>query len=873
MALIFAPPDPDTALDPGTDIIPFDPVSSGTAPAGPDPYRTYSLDRRLRANDSAANDALNVYRRAALTALGDYGSQSGQNGAADAYDTYRNTLESHRDQAIASVSPAVLPLLQPRLDQAHEEHLQDGQSYRIGQHRQMLDLGSLGTLAADLHDAHYWSHDPFRLDLAVARGDGEWRKIGQRNGWSAQETNRRASEWNGHLFGAAIASQFDSGNVPGARIVLAQAAGQVDPATYARLAAVTDAGANYIAAKDSGDDIAGGGAAGTPPGGDIGPIASGDGDHPSTIPASGSTAASPPSPAAPPAPASTVSASDIEAVVNSKPYVAPTFRYFGAEIGQGFHQWVGRGLDEIALPPSAIQQLDAEKTKRLYGLVLNGERKPDQIASFPWPIDVRQGFASYLAALPEDQRKAKQAEIEQALRGMGVEFLTEEEWNNDPELKRAMPFEPFMTRERARAKADLFDAMQDRIYQIGHAPDDPFIRAAGKTLGFVSDPTNIVPLGMAGKQIFNIARIGIPSVLRAIGSGELANVVKTQGGRIALDALKTGAAVSAKTAASESLTKPWRERWGEEVPWSQIGIDSLMAGFTGFGLGMMGGFGSRIARAPAGGDSGGGGSAAVPPRKPGTASAASSSSGQPSPGGQSPGSVGQPGVTAGAKPSTDLPPGAPRRPLPSPTPPLPGWGSPAAAWKRAIDPAYHVDFADQMKAFQSAGLIKTEADVAKFAAAYKPDTILLPMPSTSTKSPGQFLWRADKGSEVRSADGTRSFQATAIDAGQNRSQRRVAGLANEIEKNHPNEVVCVHCFIIDLNNPLLRKEVDIVTRKYVIEESSSASGLAEQLDRAVSVSGLPGIGYSRNMGHAEKSIAGKGHTPIKNRQDLLDKFK
>jgi hypothetical protein len=212
---------------------------------------------------------------------------------------------------------------------------------------------------------------------------------------------------------------------------------------------------------------------------------------------------------------------------------------------------------------------------------------------------------------------------------------------------------------------------------------------------------------------------------------------------------------------------------------------------------------------------------------------------------------------------------------PNSAPSLPGWNNPAAKWWNILpNSAHREDFADQMRAFQAAGLIKGEADVTKFATAYRPDMILLPMPPASSKSPDQFVWQANKASVQVGADNKRTFIVTETDQAKLPAAQRTVILANQIERTYPGEVVCVHCQIIDLKRQARLGEHDVVTKMYDIEEKDSGKRLLRSLKTTTARSGMPGVGYGTQLGdQVIERVLNGGYAPITDPNDLLKHLK
>ena len=218
-------------------------------------FRNELLRQSLLVHENTANDALNQYRQAALQSICDYGNLRGAE-AVDGHDAYSQALRDSRDQALGSVSGPARALLQPHLDQHHEQHLRTVKAH----HGKQADRVSLDSLVDDLAGAQHWHDNPDELQRIADRGEQEWLNIAHRKAWTSQQFEQQTRDWNSNIVGVAIAQHLDKGDVAGAQSVLVNAQHRLDPANFNRLAAITDAGAQYIEANytppvDGGGDI------------------------------------------------------------------------------------------------------------------------------------------------------------------------------------------------------------------------------------------------------------------------------------------------------------------------------------------------------------------------------------------------------------------------------------------------------------------------------------------------------------------------------------------------------------------------------------------------------------------------------------------
>jgi len=220
-------------------------------------------DPSLPPDQRAATRAAEQFRRGFASAWNKYGSLSLQD-AVDGYADFAQTLDAHRAKALASVSGPAQQILKPALDQMHFEGSEIGLAHwdRHNQEvnrqiqaaqakRAEADQADAQTLVADVHEAHDAHDDPVRLQSVAQRSGETWLQIARRNGWSQPQLDRQIAQWNGQLYGVAVARHLDAGDVAGAMTVLANAKERLDPDTFGRLSDTVDAGARYIRTRQN----------------------------------------------------------------------------------------------------------------------------------------------------------------------------------------------------------------------------------------------------------------------------------------------------------------------------------------------------------------------------------------------------------------------------------------------------------------------------------------------------------------------------------------------------------------------------------------------------------------------------------------------
>jgi hypothetical protein len=222
-------------------------------------------DPSLPPDERAATRAAEQFRRGFASAWNDY-SRLGLQDAVDGYADFAQTLDVHRAKVLGSVSGPAQQILKPALDQLHFEGTEIGldhwhrQSQAVRQQfqaaqakRAQADEESVQSLVGDLHEAHHAFDDPAQLQNVAQRGGDTWLQIAQRNGWSQQQLDQQRAQWNGQLYGVAIARHLDNGDVAGAKTVLANAQARLDPQTFGRLSGTVDAGIQRIEAERNED--------------------------------------------------------------------------------------------------------------------------------------------------------------------------------------------------------------------------------------------------------------------------------------------------------------------------------------------------------------------------------------------------------------------------------------------------------------------------------------------------------------------------------------------------------------------------------------------------------------------------------------------
>ena len=168
-------------------------------------FRNELQRQSLLVHENTANDALNQYRQAALQSICDYGNLRGSE-AVDGHDSYSQALRDSRDQALGRVSGPARALLQPHLDQHHEQHLRMVKTH----HGKQADRVSLDSLVDDLAGAQHWHDNPDELQRIADRGEQEWLQIAQRKGWSQQQLDQQVEEWKAQVYDLANSTRLNS---------------------------------------------------------------------------------------------------------------------------------------------------------------------------------------------------------------------------------------------------------------------------------------------------------------------------------------------------------------------------------------------------------------------------------------------------------------------------------------------------------------------------------------------------------------------------------------------------------------------------------------------------------------------------------------
>jgi len=231
-------------------------------------------------------------------------------------------------------------------------------------------------------------------------------------------------------------------------------------------------------------------------------------------------------------------------------YETPMGQYLGARVDSGF--WtalngaaLGGAFKRYGLPTDALTTLteDPAETMRL-----------------------REFRTTPTVTVPPPFRESEVEFVQKRLDAKGIEYLKEEDWRAGP-FYRDMPFEPYMTRERAKAKAEYFDVARFRDWQREKRPDGVMTAVLGfgaEMVGGAPDPVNFVAFGgWAAKGA---------TLLRTMGRGALE--------------------VGAVTAATEPLLAKNLAYWGDDLTFADAVLDIAVGAATG---GIFAG-GGRVAR-------------------------------------------------------------------------------------------------------------------------------------------------------------------------------------------------------------------------------------------------------------------------------------
>lgn len=164
------------------------------------------------------------------------------------------------------------------------------------------------------------------------------------------------------------------------------------------------------------------------------------------------------------------------------------------------------------------------------------------------------------------KRAALEMRQEQARQAGGGE-LDEAGWKSSEFAREGLKWEPGMTRARAAALADLYDASRYRQYILSNAKGGAYAAGiAGQFLGAAVDPINYVPVLGPATKAAAVAKFG----------------------RIGGSALVAGADAALNTAAAGLLTRDARATYGDDVSWTSFAIDVAMGAAIGgmFGAGV-----------------------------------------------------------------------------------------------------------------------------------------------------------------------------------------------------------------------------------------------------------------------------------------------
>ncbi len=241
-------------------------------------------------------------------------------------------------------------------------------------------------------------------------------------------------------------------------------------------------------------------------------------------------------------------AADLGSLIDG--YDTPYGDYLGAKLDQGW--WgalngavLGGFYKRYGLPAPATDELFSD---------------PAEVAK------VRAFRTTPTVSVPPPFRQSEQELIEGRLAAKGIEYLTEDRWKAGP-WYRDMPFEPYMTEARARAKAETFDLNRYRDWRIQQRQNGVLGAVTGfgaQLVGGIPDPINFVGFG-------GFAAKGA-TLLRTMGRGALE--------------------VGAVTATAEPFLVKNLDFWGEDMTFADAVLDVALGAATG---GLFAG-GGRVAR-------------------------------------------------------------------------------------------------------------------------------------------------------------------------------------------------------------------------------------------------------------------------------------
>ena len=161
-----------------------------------------------------------------------------------------------------------------------------------------------------------------------------------------------------------------------------------------------------------------------------------------------------------------------------------------------------------------------------------------------------------------------------------VPLMSEEEWKASEDYREGIPFDGRMTKARAKAKAEIYDAdrydswlRQNRPWGVGTVA----AAIAGSIAGAAPDPTNYIPVFGPAFRIANASRGA--TILARAGVGAAENM--------------------AITAMQAPLIAESRRQFGDDVFFADQIMDIALAGLFGAGVGAIAGRFERLPdRAP-----------------------------------------------------------------------------------------------------------------------------------------------------------------------------------------------------------------------------------------------------------------------------------
>ncbi len=246
-------------------------------------------------------------------------------------------------------------------------------------------------------------------------------------------------------------------------------------------------------------------------------------------------------------------AADLSSIVRD--FDTPLGQYLGAKLDQGYwNSLYGQFIEQTSLPPLATRELGVA---------------PELGVEFRETQRRVQG-------LPEQFESASEG-VQAELDARGIDYLTEDEWRESPFFREDMPFEPFMTADRARVKADVHDSNAFRDWLIEQRENGVFgaVAGFGATLaGGAPDPVNWVGLGLATR-----------AVVAARASAGGARSIGVAAGAGALEA-------GVLTAATLPLLDSSLRFWGDDLTWAEAVLDIALGATTG---GIFGGAAGALA--------------------------------------------------------------------------------------------------------------------------------------------------------------------------------------------------------------------------------------------------------------------------------------